>query len=235
LLILCGKLDAATLNSRWFSDLEKAGTVIQVWPVDARHLPAWIAERMRHRGLRPSPEVTTLLAERVEGNLLAAAQEVDKLFLLFGAQTITVAQLLASAGLSARYSVYDLVDTALAGNPERTTRILNGLRGEGVQTSLASWALHREIRLLSTLAFELANGAAVETALARHRVWEKRKPLLRRALQRLPLAICRRLLYRCSRLDQQVKGVESGDPWDELTQLSLALAGRDLLKSPFSP
>ncbi len=230
LLIRCGKLDAATRKSRWFTELEKAGVSLQIWPVEARQLPAWIEARMRAKGLRPGPEATALLAQRVEGNLLAAAQEIDKLQVLFGNATISVERLSDVVGESARYSVYDLVDAALAGNPERTLRVIHGLRGEGVEIALTSWALRREIGLLATLAFECANGAGVEATLTRHRVWEKRKPLLRRALGRLPLPACRRLLRRCGKLDQQVKGIESGDPWDETMQLSLALAGRNLLK-----
>lgn len=228
LLITSGKLDSTTQKSRWFTALEAAGATIPLWPVDAGRLPGWIRQRMQARGLRPAPEAVTLLAEQVEGNLLAAAQEIDKLRLWFGHEPFTAEQLLAVVTGSARYSVYDLVDAALAGNIERVSRVLNGLRSEGVEPVLAAWALHREIRLLAMMAFEIRQGADQELALTRNKVWEKRKPLLRSALKRLPVEVCRRLLRECAALDRRIKGVETGDPWDQLLQLSVNLAGREL-------
>jgi len=228
LLITGAKLDPASQKSRWFTALEAAGVIVPIWPVDAGRLPAWIRQRMQAKGLRPAPEAVTLLAEQVEGNLLAAAQEIDKLSLWFGSESFTAEQLLVVVTGSARYSVYDLVDAALAGNIERVSRVLNGLRSEGVEPVLAAWALHREICLLATMAFEIQQGAAPELALTRNKVWEKRKPLIRSALKRLSASACRRLLRDCAALDRQIKGIEPGDPWDQLLQLSVKLAGREL-------
>jgi len=229
LLLSAGKLDAGAQKSAWFTALEAAGIVVPVWPVEASQLPAWIEQRMRAQGLLPTPEAASLLAERVEGNLLAAAQEIARLQLLFGGGAITAEQLLEVVGDSARYSVYALVDAALAGQTERVARIVYGLRDEGIEPVLLCWALHREIRLLALLAFATAQGQALERELTRNGVWEKRKPLLRRALQRLPVNVCRRLLDRCARLDRMIKGVEEGSPWDEILSLGLNLAGRDVL------
>ena len=226
LLVTGGKLDRTAQQSRWFAALDTAGVVVQLWPVEARQLPAWIERRMLARGLRPTAEATAWLAQRVEGNLLAAAQEIEKLHLLFGSGAITLEQLLAVVGDSARYSIYDLVDAALSGDTERVVRMVNGLRGEGVEAVLIAWVLHREIRLLSELAFETGAGLALEAALTRHTVREKRKPLLRRALQRLPVKACRGLLRDCARVDRLLKGVGDGsNAWDELLDLSLRLAG----------
>ena len=229
LLLSAGKLDAGAQKSAWFSALEAAGIVVPVWPIEASQLPAWIEQRMRAQGLLPTPAAIALLAERVEGNLLAAAQEIARLQLLFGGGAITAEQLLAVVGDSARYSVYDLVDAALAGQVERVVRIVYGLRDEGVEPVLVCWALHREIRLLALLAFASAQGQALEGEMARNKVWEKRKPLLRRALQRLPVRVCRRLLDRCAHLDQLIKGVATGNAWDEILNLALSLAGREVL------
>jgi DNA polymerase-3 subunit delta len=232
LLITAGRLDPTTQRSRWFAVLEKVGVAVQIWPVNARQLPGWIQERMHRRGLRPTADAVTLLCERVEGNLLAAAQEIDKLFVLYGAGSVTVEQLLAVVGDSARYNVYDLVDAALAGQDERVVRILDGLRQEGVEATLVSWALQREIRLLASLSFDVSNGTPVEAALGRNKVWEKRKPLLRGALSRLHDQACRRLLGACARVDRLLKGAGEGegDAWDELLSLSLSLAGKPLFK-----
>lgn len=230
LLMVCGKLDAAAQKSRWFNALDQAGIVVRAWPIDARQLPGWIERRMQAGGLRPTAEAAALLAERVEGNLLAAAQEIEKLQMLFASpQTVTAEQLLAVAGDSARYSVYDLVDSALEGDAQRILRILNGLRSEGVEAVLVSWALHREIRLLAGLAFAVAQGLSVDAALTRSAVWERRKPLLRRTLSRFSPNTYRQLLHKCARIDRLVKGIEKGRVWDELLELGLHLAGQQVL------
>lgn len=226
LLIIGGRLEAAAQKGRWFNALDQAGVVVRTWPIDARRLPGWIERRMQTAGLQPAAGAAALLAERVEGNLLAAAQEIEKLQVLFGSQqAITCEQLLNVVSDSARYSVYDLIESALEADAGRVVRILNGLRSEGVEPVLVSWALHREIRQLASLSFDLAQGLSVESALARQQIWERRKPLLRRALQRLPVNVCRQLLKGCARLDRLVKGAEKGRIWDELLGLSLRLAG----------
>lgn len=229
LLITAGKLDWNTQKSRWFTALDNMGVVVLAAPVEPRQLPAWIERRLRGRGLNPTPEAVTLLSERVEGNLLAAAQEIEKLALLSKGRELTVETVLDAVGDSARYSIYAFVDAALLGQPERVARILSGLRSEGVEPVLVNWALHREIRLLAGLVFALGQNQPVEAALTAQQVWEKRKPLLRQALQRLTLADCRRLLRACARADRLIKGVESGSPWDALLTLSLRLAGQALL------
>ena len=232
LLVSGGKLDASAQKSLWFTALDAVGVIVQVWPVEASRLPAWIEQRLHGVGLQPTPEAVALLAEQVEGNLLAAAQEIARLQVLFGTGVITAEQLLEVVSDNARYSVYDLVDAALAGQAERTVRILRGLRDEGVEPVLVSWALHREIRLLAMLAFAVGQGQPLEAELQRNGVWEKRKPLLRRAMQRLSGSDCRRLLRHCARLDRLIKGVAAGNPWDELLNLGLSLAGREVLTAP---
>ncbi len=229
LLITAGKLDWQTQKGRWFTALDGAGVVIQTAPLEPGQLAGWIERRLRSRGLQPAPDAVTLLGERVEGNLLAAAQEIEKLVLLAESRELTVEAVLAAVGDSARYSIYDFVDAALLGKPERVARILDGLRGEGVEPVLINWALHQEVRRLVALAFARDHGQALEATLAEHKVWEKRKPLLRQALQRLTLGNCRQLLGACSRTDRMIKGVEPGSPWDALRANGLRLAGVELL------
>lgn len=228
LLVTAGKLDWQARKTRWFVALDEAGVVIQAAPLETGQLAGWIERRLRSRRLNPTPEAVVLLAERVEGNLLAAAQEIEKLALLVSGRELTGEAVLAAVGDSARYSVYDFVDAALLGNPARATRILDGLRGEGVEPALANWALHEEIRRLAALAFARDHGQALEAALAEQKVWDKRKPLLRQALHRLTLADCRRLLAACVQTDLSIKGVESGSPWDALLANGLRLAGVEL-------
>ena len=229
LLITAGKLDWTTQKSRWFAALDEVGVTVPAPPVEARQLPAWIERRLRERGLNPEADAVALLSERVEGNLLAAAQEVEKLALLAGDGPLTTEVVLAAVGDSARYSIYDFVDAGLLGQPERVARILSGLRGEGVEPVLVNWALHREVRVLAALAFARGQRQSMEPVFAAHKVWDKRKPPLLQALRRLSPSDCRRLLDACARTDRLIKGVETGSPWDFLLANGLRLAGLELL------
>lgn len=229
LLVICPKLDAQAQASKWFKTLDQAGVVVQIWPVELRAMPAWIDQRLRAKGLRPSVEAVKLLAERVEGNLLAAVQDVEKLYLLHGAAAIDVSQVNEAVTDSARFDIYDLAEAALAGDALRATRIVHGLRGEGAEPVLILWALTREIRALASMAYDGKKGMATDAVLSKHRVWEKRKPVIKQALQRHPMDYWRRLLSRCSRIDRIIKGALRGNVWDQLLQLSLAIAGVQLL------
>jgi DNA polymerase-3 subunit delta len=186
---------------------------------------------MRGRGLAPQPGVTALLAERIEGNLLAAAQEIDKLLLLQGAGEVSRDQLLAAVSDSARYDVFDLVDSALAGNRSRSLRILNGLQGEGTPAPVILWALAREVRTLTELAFLVAKGRSPQQAVdTRRDIWDKRKPLVTKALQRLSLVNWRRLLLLCGIADRTIKGRKKGDPWLLFQDIATRMAGTPVIK-----
>ncbi len=225
LLISCGKLDKQQQKSKWFTALESAGAVIQIWPVEPSALPGWIRQRLQGRGLQPTAEAAQLLAERVEGNLLAAAQEVEKLALLYGSGGLDAEQVRSAVADSARYDVFELADTALAGDGARCARVLEGLRGEGDDPVLILWALVREVRALAQVAAGQAAGTPLETLFQQHKVWDKRKPLYQAALKRHNLRRWRALLRRAARLDRICKGAEPGNPWDELLQFSLLMAG----------
>jgi DNA polymerase-3 subunit delta len=231
LIVLAGKLEAAARKSKWVQALEQAGVMLTLWPVDAQKLPAWIRQRMHSRGLQPDPEAVALLAERVEGNLMAAAQEIEKLLLLHGPGALDAATVQASVADSARFDVFGLVDTALSGEVARSQRMLIALRGEGVEPVLILWALAREIRSLAAMAGEVARGTAPAQVMARHRVWESRKKPIAAALGRLRLPQWQRLLRQAAALDRIVKGQAPGNPWDELVQLTLRLAGLELRRA----
>lgn len=228
LLIISGKLDAQQRKSKWVTDLEAAGVGIPVWPVEVQQLPQWIRARMQRLGLQPSAEAAGLLAERVEGNLLACAQEIDKLRLLLDAGPVDAAAVAAAVADSARFDVYALVDAALAGEADRSLRMLAGLRGEGVEPVLVVWALARELRGLAAMAWEMGRGEPVGAVMARHRVWAKRQAVVGKALPRHKPEAWQALLAACARLDRVVKGLAPGSPWDELVHLCLCLAGRPL-------
>jgi len=232
LLIISGKLESSQQRSKWFKAIEQAGVVVQVWPIEAARLPGWLKQRMALRDMQPSPEALQMLVDRVEGNLLAADQELEKLRLLTGGGAIDASQVAAAVSDSARYDIFTLVDVALGGDAARAVRMLHGLRAEGMEPVLVLWALSREIRSLAGMAAELAGGKGVAAVLQQYHVWEKRKPAISAALRRYPApAGWRAMLQHCSRIDRGIKGLGTGKPWDDLLQLTARLAGTPLFET----
>jgi len=228
LLITMGKLESAASKSKWYKSIDSAGFVVPVWPIERAQLPRWIEQRMQRVGLQPEGEVAAMLAERVEGNLLAASQEIEKLQLLFGQGGLDVDQLLASVADSARYDVFGLVDAALLGDAARVVKMLDGLRGEGEEPVLILWALTREIRTLLSVAYEGRQGGVNDALLGRHRIWDKRKRAVRAALQRYHYPRWVQMLEQCAQIDRMIKGQAAGNAWDELTSLAMRMAGVSL-------
>ena len=229
LLISSGKVDKRSQSAKWYKALDKVGATLQVWPVDANEMPKWLDQRLRSRGLQPERDAARLIAERVEGNLLAAAQEVDKLVLLNGEGTLSAEQVEAAVADSARFDVFGLVDAVLIGNVSRLTRMLDGLRGEGVEPILVLWALAREIRSLADMAAQIETGKGIDGVLSR--VWGNRKGPVKAGLQRHNRVRWQQMLRRAARLDRVIKGAAVGNAWDELLQLSLMMAGMKLFRA----
>lgn len=227
LLIITGKLDAAAQKTKWFGALEAKGVVVPVWPLESHQLPGWITQRMRAKGLQPTQEAAELLAIRVEGNLLACVQEIEKLYLLHGPAAVNADMILDVAD-NARFDIYSLADSSLAGDALRTARILARLREEGEDAILVLWALTREIRTLATAAAAQRSGASVDICLTNLKVFEKRKPLIKKALMRHKGQALQAILQHATLIDRIIKGAAPGNVWNELLQLSLAIAGQPL-------
>ena len=176
LLIQMGKIDKRSQSAKWYKAIDAIGAISQIWPIKLAALPQWLQQRMRSRGLEVDRDALSLLAARVEGNLLAAAQEVEKLVLLYGSDgkvTLSLRQVTDAVANSARYSVYDLVDVACSGALAHSIKILNGLQQEGVAPTLVLWALTNEIRNLYGMASRVAAGEHEQKVL--YSVWENRK------------------------------------------------------------
>jgi DNA polymerase-3 subunit delta len=229
LLLVSGKLEPAVQKTKWFKSVEQAGVVLQVWPLDAARLPQWLQQRMKVRDMSASQEALRLLADRIEGNLLAADQEIEKLLLLYGPGHIEAEQVQSAVANSARFDVFTLVDEALSGNATRVCRTLQGLRSEGTEPVLLLWALAREIRALAQMRQALAAGEAVERVMAAYFVWDKRKPMVRKALQRHTAVELANMLQQCHQLDRLTKGYRAGEVWNELLELALRVAGQPAL------
>ncbi len=221
LLISAPRFDGKTQQSAWYKAVGAAGVIVRVWPIKAAEMPEWIAGRLAQRGLSAAPEAVRVLAERAEGNLPAAAQDIEKLALLAPAGTLTAADVLAAVGDNARFDLYALADTALAGDTARALRMLRGLKEEGAEPVLLCWSLTRELRAAALL----AAGASPEAAMPGYRLYPPREGLVRAAAQRLGAGNLRRLLRHAIRIDRVLKGAAAGDPWAELTGLCLHIAG----------
>jgi len=231
LLIITGKLEATMKKTKWFKALENAGASITVWPLDADRLPGWIGQRLRQAGLQPDAAAVELLAQRVEGNLLAAAQEIEKLQLLHSG-ALSVEDVEDAVTDTARFDVYRLVDTALAGDAAQVRRMLSRLQEEGLEPVLVLWVITRELRGLANMAMSCAgaksgppDAAKVDQVMTQMRVWQKRKPLIKKALMRTGPRKWQALLCNAAHADQVIKGQATGNVWDELLQLCLSLAG----------
>lgn len=224
LLLTLPKMDRAAQSTVWFKAMDKAGVVIPCWPVSPDDLPGWLDRRMRARGLEPDPAAARALAGRTEGNLLAAAQEIENLAIAHGPGPVSAADVEHLVADCARFDVFGLVDAALGGDAARGVRIARSLRAEGAPEPFVAWALTKDVRLLYRLREALAAGANPQPLLREHRVWDSRKPLLDRAMRRLPLSGWRRALAACARLDRTIKGVEPGDPWTEVERIVVLVA-----------
>ncbi len=205
-----------------------------IWPVDAHQLPQWINQRLQQAGLSAQRDAVDLIAARVEGNLLAAAQEIEKLKLLADGNQITVETVQAAVADSARFDVFGLVDAILNGEAAHALRMLEGLRGEGVEPPVILWALARELRQLAGLAQQFSQGVPLDKAFSQARppIWDKRRPLVSKALQRLSAQRWAQLLQDAQRIDAQIKGQAEGSPWTGLARLSLLMAGQRLALPP---
>ena len=225
LIIQCGKLDGSAKKSAWVKALDEAGVVVYLWPVERQRLPGWIDNRMRSRNITAPREAIQIIADRVEGNLLAAAQEIEKLVLLYGEGSLTVEQVNTSVADSARFDVFGLVDAALQGNVRRVERMMFGLETEGVEAILVLWALAREIRTIVQVATEMQNGRPLGAALDNARVWSNRKQIVGNAVKKYPPKQWSEILQKCSDIDLTIKGQSDGKAWHKLHELGVAMAG----------
>ena len=148
LLVIAPKLDAATQRGKWVKALDSCGVLVQTWPVNANQLPRWIGQRLQQAGIKASSQAIEILADRVEGNLLAAVQEIEKLKLLVSDSEVDATTMSTVVADSARYNVFTLVDKILLGDAQSAARTLRGLREEGSEPPVILWALSREIRIL---------------------------------------------------------------------------------------
>jgi len=210
-------------RSTWVKAIEQHGAVVEVWPIERGELPRWILQRAAGIKLKLTPAAAQSLAERVEGNLLAADQEIKRLALAAPGREVDEAEVLEFVANNSRFDVFALADAVLAGETGRTFKILSGLRAEGVHPVQISWVLNRDISLLARLEYAVRHGDNLEGVLLRSGVWQRRQPLVRKALAKFKAPRLKALLAEAARVDAALKGVFPAEPWTTLTDLLVAL------------
>ena len=231
LLISIGQLKKETLKTRWVEAIDKIGVIIQVWSLEGHDLLNWLQQRLQQRGLQVEQDGIKLIATRIEGNLLAADQEITKLYVLHGEAKLSTAQIADAVADSSRYDVFKLVDAILSANIKRILKILSGLRLEGVASPVVLWALTREARSLIKIKLALASGQSKDVVFRNNNIWDKRKALVDKALNRLNLTELNHILVQCAKADRQIKGQQSGDAWETLLESCLQFASVPIVRN----
>lgn len=202
------KLESSQTRSAWYKALDQAGIVMQVWPLAANQLAGWVAARANSAGLNLQPAAAQLLAEKVEGNLLAAVQEIEKLK-LFASETnsteISPEELIQLTEDASRFNLFDLSDACLAGNPQRSIRILHSLQSEGTESTLLLWVLTRELRQLYNLSQAFNQGIHPSQAYKQLGIWQNKQQLYAQAVRRLSLAKLTQLINLAQQTDLSIK------------------------------
>ena len=226
ILVALPRLDKATRESRWMQALSRGGMTVDIANVERGRLPAWVGQRLARQNQRADNATLQWMADKVEGNLLAAHQEIQKLALLHPAGPLGLEQVQAAVLNVARYNLYDLRDAMLLGQADRALTVLRGLQAEGEALLLVLWAVGEEIRILARLAPHARSG--LDAALRAQRLFGAREKLARQALARVPAAAWAPALRHAHEIDRIIKGIPVAgrlqDPWDELERLVMRIA-----------
>lgn len=220
-LVLLPELEWQQMKSNWFNALDASGAVVEAKAVSRDELPQWLAERLSRQGQRASVETLEWLADRVEGNLLAARQEVEKLALLLPAGEIALDSIREAVTDVSRFERDQLIDAIHAGDAGRVARVVECLEAEGEPLPLLLWQLTEELRLMMALS---------AGQRPRRFLTPDRSSALQQTARRHGAASFDRELLRAHRIDRMIKGVETGDPWDGIVDLALGIAGKPVLK-----
>ncbi len=226
-LITLPEVDWQTRKTSWFKALADAATTIELNAPERERLPEWVGRRLAAQKQSAPPEALAFIADHVEGNLLAAHQEILKLGLLHGEGALTLEQIQDAVLNVARYDIDKLRLAVVEGDPARCARLLDGLKGEGAAPPLVLWALANETRILANLCAGRDGGQPLPALFKAERIFEpRRQQAIGRALARLSQGGLRAALMHAARIDRIIKGLAPGDVWDEFLQLALRLARR---------
>ena len=223
-LISLPKLDWTVQKSQWFGELQRHAVMVTADDIPRSELPRWIAGRLKRQEQTADKPTLEFIADRCEGNLLAAFQEIQKLALLFPAGLLSFEQVKDAVMDVARYDIFKLSEAMLGGNSARFAHILDGLRAEGTATVLVLWAISEDIRTLGKVLQATQRGTNLGNALREMRVRKDKQGLIENAARRFKFPHIERAMQHAARLDKTIKGLRQGDVWDELLQLGLRFA-----------
>ena len=219
LLLSCGKWDTSLRNSKWATELARAGVLLEIWPVKPRQLPQWIRNRMLVAGLDPAPDAIAMLADLVEGNLLAAQQEIDKLVLLKPGGRVSADDVTCAVANSSRFDAFRLVECVLQGQLGESLRVATGLQRTNVAIQAVSGALYRELTLTDSVRSAVQSGENESSVFGKLRIWPARQAPMRQAVRRLSEFDFGESFRALALIDRQSKGRAPGDPWQTLDRL----------------
>lgn len=224
LMVSCEQWDKSSRSSKWAASLERAGVRIDIWPVNAQELPRWLEQRMQKHDMQPDPEVLRILADRLEGNLLAARQEIDRLALIKGAGRVTVDDVMKVVADSSRFDAFALAEHMLSGNLRDGLRVAAGLKRMDTPLPLLLGALLRELKIIEAYRMAVRGGEHESMVFRRLNVWQNRQNTVRAAARRLDTLRLFGAFKTLSLIDRQSKGRAAGDPWQSIDKLLLQLS-----------
>jgi len=224
LLISCEKWDASSRKSKWASAIAKAGRQIDIYPINARELPRWLEQRMLAQGLQPDAEVVALLADRLEGNLLAAKQEIDRLALLKGGGPVSIDDVMTAVADDSRFDAFALAEHVLSGNLKEGLRVAAGLQRLDCPLPLLVGALLRELKIVEAFRLAMRGGEQESMVFRRLNVWPNRQNAVRSAARRLDTRRLYQAFKQLALIDRQSKGRAGGNPWLVLDDMLMELA-----------
>ena len=216
LVIDIGKLDEKITKSTWYKAIEKSGIVVIIWPITREQLPQWIQQRVKRYKLQIEPAAAHLLSEYTEGNLAAAAQAIEKIYLLRPSNMIDTHLVNLCLMNENHFTVFDLVDSLLTSNLSRSLHILETLKNDGIEPAIILWSITRELRMLAELAQQLAQGKSYEVLFQKQRIFSKRQPIIRQFLQKYKMHDCLHYLSHLLEIDRIIKGALLENVWDSL-------------------
>lgn len=228
LLIVSDRIEASQSKAKWFNQVVDSGWWVPLWPIEHNQLAGWISQRIQLAGMTADSEAVSLLVERVDGNLLAAKQEIDKLALLNDHGKITADLILSSVSDSSRYTVFDLSAAFLSGDLARALKIMGGLNSEGIEPPIVLWLITRELRLVIELAEAQHQGQPLNSVFKKLRIFDKRQNDYNQAIRRASLSHYQKCLVNCSNIDAMIKGQVKGDPWTLISEMLVAIAAPNL-------
>ncbi|MDC9715429.1 MAG: DNA polymerase III subunit delta, partial [Gammaproteobacteria bacterium] len=209
LIIATGKLDFAQQKSKWFKTLEAKGSIVQVWEVQRDHLIGWIANHMAEQGLKANTEIAEGIAYTTEGNLLASMQEIQKLKMAYPDGNVDTQDYLLQLNQQSQYTIYNLIDSALAGNSNQVLKIYATMTNDTAMPIVLSSALYREISAMIDMSIELQQVKQISSVMSNHRVWKSRQSIISNALKRHPYQRLQKILLSLGRIDRSIKGVDN--------------------------